>query len=128
PNKKIAILDRNWLPIGASTRNAGFACMGGLSELIADSKTMPIEEVLKLYSWRKKGLELLRARLGDNNIAYEALGSHELFSEKDEHHLEEIDHFNELLKPISGDGVFQKCTKNLISEFGFDDKKWSSVI
>ena len=39
PHSKILILEKGILPQGASTKNAGFACFGSLSELIDDLKS-----------------------------------------------------------------------------------------
>ena len=39
PKAKILILEKGSLPQGASTKNAGFACFGSLSEIIEDLKT-----------------------------------------------------------------------------------------
>ena len=36
PKAKILVLEKGTLPQGASTKNAGFACFGSLSELIDD--------------------------------------------------------------------------------------------
>jgi glycine/D-amino acid oxidase-like deaminating enzyme len=36
PVAKVLVLEKGILPQGASTKNAGFACFGSLSELIAD--------------------------------------------------------------------------------------------
>ena len=36
PNLKILVLERGYLPSGASTKNAGFACFGSPSELKSD--------------------------------------------------------------------------------------------
>ncbi|MEX2605245.1 MAG: FAD-dependent oxidoreductase, partial [Gracilimonas sp.] len=41
PTKKVLVVDRGFFPIGASTRNAGFACFGSVTEHMAD---MEIEE------------------------------------------------------------------------------------
>ncbi|MEX2438216.1 MAG: hypothetical protein WD449_03095, partial [Candidatus Babeliales bacterium] len=41
PNEKVLVVDRGFFPIGASTRNAGFACFGSVTEHMAD---MEIEE------------------------------------------------------------------------------------
>jgi L-2-hydroxyglutarate oxidase LhgO len=38
PNLNIAVLERGFLPSGASTKNAGFACFGSVSELIEQEK------------------------------------------------------------------------------------------
>ncbi|HKK24441.1 MAG TPA: FAD-dependent oxidoreductase, partial [Gracilimonas sp.] len=38
PAKKVLVIDRGFFPIGASTRNAGFACFGSPTEHMADMK------------------------------------------------------------------------------------------
>ncbi len=48
PNAKILILEKGILPQGASTKNAGFACFGSLSELIEDLKSHTEQEVFDL--------------------------------------------------------------------------------
>jgi L-2-hydroxyglutarate oxidase LhgO len=39
PKAKIILLEKGALPQGASTKNAGFACFGSVSEIIDDLKT-----------------------------------------------------------------------------------------
>jgi len=48
PKLKITIVDRGIIPTGASTRNAGFACFGSLSEVIYDAQTMGTDKMLQL--------------------------------------------------------------------------------
>ena len=48
PKAKILILEKGMLPQGASTKNAGFACFGSLSELIDDLNIHTEEEVVSL--------------------------------------------------------------------------------
>ena len=36
PESKILIIEKGMLPQGASTKNAGFACFGSISEIIDD--------------------------------------------------------------------------------------------
>ena len=71
PKAKIVILEKGMLPQGASTKNAGFACFGSLSELIDDLSTHSTEEVYNLVDNRWRGLQLLRENLGDQNIDYQ---------------------------------------------------------
>ncbi|RME93400.1 MAG: FAD-binding oxidoreductase, partial [Bacteroidetes bacterium] len=71
---RIVVLDRGPLPIGASTRNAGFACFGSLSELEDDLQHSSREDILQLIQLRYEGLQRLRRRYGDEAIGYEALG------------------------------------------------------
>jgi glycine/D-amino acid oxidase-like deaminating enzyme len=110
PKAKILILEKGVLPQGASTKNAGFACFGSLSELIDDLENHSPEEVLQLVKQRIKGLQLLRSTLGDRAIDYQQLGGYELFLEPDEElyatcHSERYA-VNELLRPVFNAPVF----------------------
>ena len=53
---KIAIVDRGIIPTGASTRNAGFACFGSLSEVVYDAQTMGTDKMMQLVEMRFNGL------------------------------------------------------------------------
>src|SRR5690606_21261102 len=76
----VLVLERGLLPTGASTRNAGFACFGSLTELIADVNTMGAEETVALVLNRWSGLEKLRKRLGDQTLDFKNYGGYELIS------------------------------------------------
>lgn len=84
PKSNILVLERGQLPNGASTKNAGFACFGSLSEINSDLKNHSIQEVIELVEKRWKGLHLLRETLGDANIDFQQLGGYELFESNSE--------------------------------------------
>jgi len=48
PKLSVAIVDRGIIPAGASTRNAGFACFGSLTELLQDAQKNGEEKMLQL--------------------------------------------------------------------------------
>jgi glycine/D-amino acid oxidase-like deaminating enzyme len=108
PNAKILVLEKGTLPQGASTKNAGFACFGSLSELIDDLKTHSEQEVFNLVDKRWKGLKLLRENLGDQNIDFQQNNGFELCETKDffEECIAKKEHINQLLKPIFKEDVF----------------------
>ncbi|MCB0839271.1 MAG: FAD-binding oxidoreductase, partial [Bacteroidetes bacterium] len=62
PDWRVVIFERGPIPSGASTRNAGFACFGSMTELLADLKTRSEDEVFTLVEERWKGLKLMRQR------------------------------------------------------------------
>jgi glycine/D-amino acid oxidase-like deaminating enzyme len=127
PADRVLVLERGLLPTGASTRNAGFACMGSATELLDDLSYMPREEVLRLFSWRKAGLEKLRARLGDAAIGYQAAGSHELISSEDMGVVEQLSSLNDWLMPITGAPAF-KLANDRIPEFGLATTQVAGLI
>ena len=106
PKAKIVLFERGPLPIGASTRNAGFACFGSVSELLDDMEHTPEDEVWELVERRWKGLQRLRSRLGDATIRYEPLGGYELFRAEDatlfEACADHVTAFNQRLRAITG--------------------------
>lgn len=111
PKAKILILEKGILPQGASTKNAGFACFGSISEILADLKQHTEEEVLQLVKKRWDGVQLLREHVGDANMDFQNHGGHEVFMEAHaelyQHCLENIDGVNQLLKPVFGNDGFK---------------------
>ena len=110
PKAKILVLEKGTLPQGASTKNAGFACFGSLSEMIDDLKTHTEEDVVQLVRRRVNGLDLLKHTLGQAQINYQALGGYELFPETEttlfQECLSKRERINKLLKPIFKTKVF----------------------
>ncbi len=114
PDSKILILEKGVLPQGASTKNAGFACFGSLSEIADDLKNHTEEEVIHLIQKRWDGLQLLRKRLGDAVIDFKPHGGYELFLKEDtsayEDCLRKLPFVNEVLRPLFRNDVFAKET------------------
>ena len=108
PKATILILEKGMLPQGASTKNAGFACFGSLSEIIDDLNAHSEEEVYNLVDNRWKGLQLLRKNLGDKNIDFQHHKGFELCDSEDffEECLARKKEINSLLKPIFKEDVF----------------------
>lgn len=102
PALKVLVLERGFLPTGASTKNAGFACFGTASEQIASLTQSSEEDVLKLVDYKWRGLQRLRVNLGDENIDYQQHGGYELFMdnevEKAEKCIGQLGHLNKLLQ------------------------------
>ena len=116
PNAKIIILEKGLFPQGASTKNAGFACFGSLSEILKDLESHTESDVLELVGQRHKGLQLLRSTLGDDALSYQQLGGYELFLEKDELLFDtcsqNMKHVNSLMKPVFKADVFSKVSNH----------------
>ncbi len=126
PQASILVLERGLLPTGASSRNAGFACMGSVTELLDDLQTRSETEVYTLYESRTKGLERLRQRLGDVNIGYTSDGSYELIS-NEANALDKIDYLNKLLQPITQKPAFQRADDKT-GTFGFSPQHVKALI
>ena len=103
PAWRVVVLERGALPSGASTKNAGFACFGSISELIEQEKQGALQAVVAA---RCEGLARLRELLGDAALDYQPVGGYELFRHEDAVLAAEcrdrIDYFNALLAPVVG--------------------------
>jgi glycine/D-amino acid oxidase-like deaminating enzyme len=123
PNHRIAILERGLLPSGASTKNAGFACIGSFTEKKYDLELMGEDLFLQLIENRKKGLERLRNELGDGNIDFRSYGGYELITESSTLILQdEIDELNNMLSLLFDTPVFEIANQK-IHQFGFQQVK-----
>lgn len=119
PKANILILEKGFLPQGASTKNAGFACFGSLSELLDDMNHHTENEMLALVKRRFDGLQVLRKTLGDKAMDYKCYGGYEYFIKGDpdffEACLENRKRVNKLLSEYFKKPVFEV----VINKFGF---------
>lgn len=127
PALKVLVLERGFLPTGASTKNAGFACFGTVSEQMENLKRSSEDEVARLVSYKWRGLQRLRQNLGDANIAFYQYGGSELFLDNETHHAQEcidnIPYLNKLLKEAIGATDIYAVADDKIVTFGFDRVK-----
>lgn len=111
PKAKILILEKGVLPQGASTKNAGFACFGSISEILSDLKNSSEEEVVELVRKRWEGIQLLRKNLGDSNLGFKNYGGHEVFLFDREKLFDEcknsMSQVNKLLGSVFGQDAFE---------------------
>ncbi|HPF89677.1 MAG TPA: FAD-dependent oxidoreductase [Flavobacteriales bacterium] len=120
PGQLVMVLERGAHPSGASVKNAGFACFGSPSELLADLDKEGEEAMLARVEERWKGLLELRSELGDAAIGFEPTGGHEIYPSHTHGYTAVADRFNALndsLRPIFGEAVFA-WDDAAISRFG----------
>ena len=123
---KVAIIERGIFSSGASTKNAGFACIGNPTEDLSDLELMGEDKLIELVHRRYAGLNILRKRLGDQKIQYESNGSHEIIFQNQIFEESQIDKLNKILFPLFKQAVFEKL-KDSHEYFGFDKKKVKSI-
>lgn len=123
PDWKIAVLERGLFPSGASTKNAGFACFGSISELIEQEKTAGTDGLLQLVERRWKGLLRLRELIGDQNIDFQNLGGYEIFDTAsaalEQECFDKIPYYNQLLQSVLPLPETYSANHEKISAFGF---------
>lgn len=105
PNADILVLERGILPMGASTRNAGVACFGSISELLLQESAENQSEMLNLVDFRFNGLQRLFEITRGKDIGYQPTGGYEVFTADEEenyqYYLTQLDRINALLEPIT---------------------------
>ena len=120
PDWRVVVLERGSLPSGASTKNAGFACFGSISELMEQEKRGDLQAVVAA---RWSGLARLRELLGDAALDYRPVGGYELFRHKEAGLAAEcrdkIDYFNALLAPVVGQARTFTDASSEAGRFGF---------
>lgn len=114
---RITILERNTTPLGASTRNAGFACFGSPTELLHNIDTLGTDGMLEVVEMRYKGIEKIKQHFSDETIAFDPCGGYECIN-KNYRHWEMLDDkihwLNELLTNITGSqNIFQRVDKKI---------------
>ncbi|MDB4927493.1 MAG: FAD-binding oxidoreductase [Mucilaginibacter sp.] len=124
PALKVLVLERGFLPSGASTKNAGFACFGTVSEQIGYLKRSSEPEVLRMVDYKWRGLQRLRKNLGDVAIDFYQYGGYELFRNNElkqaEECLDSLTYFNNLLKQAIGEPDIYAVANDKIAGFGFN--------
>lgn len=121
PALRVSLFEKGVLPAGATTRNAGFACFGSISELADDLSHTSADEVYTLARKRYEGLCLLRQRLGDAAIRYEACGGYEVFASSAEHtrYADRLPEMNRALEAYTGLKDTFSVPKETPADFGF---------
>ncbi|HVG40446.1 MAG TPA: FAD-dependent oxidoreductase [Chitinophagaceae bacterium] len=127
PKLKISIIEKGIIPTGASTRNAGFACFGSLSELVYDAQTMGTEKMLELVAMRYKGLNRIQKFFNKDVIDFDLCGGYEVYNNADKTTLDELEknstYINSLLKPITGIKKTFRIADEVKDHFGFSNIK-----
>lgn len=122
PNLRITIIERGNIPTGASTRNAGFACFGSVTELIKDAAMMGEEQMLWLVEMRYRGLSKITKTFRKSSIDYERSGGYEIIPSMTDHMNEldwQVKWLNKKLRPILGEKKIFRFSDHKIDQFGF---------
>jgi glycine/D-amino acid oxidase-like deaminating enzyme len=117
------VLERGFLPTGASTKNAGFACFGTVSEQLELLEHASEAEVAALVAYKWQGLERLHRNLAGADFGFHQHGGYELFMDaekaKADHAVSRIEQLNRLLcDATSLTGIYAAADAK-IADFGF---------
>jgi gamma-glutamylputrescine oxidase len=123
PEAKVVILERGILSSGASSKNAGFACFGSATEIFDDIEQYGEELVWETVALRWKGLQTLRATIGDDSLDLQINGSWDLITDAEnslyERVVPKIDYYNIKIAEITGEKKVYTVDTNVANRFGF---------
>ena len=122
PDLSVKILERGSSPYGASTKNAGFACFGSVSELLDDVDNMGEQACMEVVKMRWDGLHKLKSRVSQSVMKYGNVGGTELFRFQDaelmEKCLDQVSCCNEMISDHLGVDQCYSIQKNeVLSSF-----------
>ena len=124
PEANIVVLERGFLPSGASSKNAGFACFGSASEIYDDIQNFGETVVWETVTMRWKGLQYLRSIIGDDYLKLEINGSWDLITDEElglfEKVKEQLPLYNKKLAEITGEENVYSIDDNIKEKFGFE--------
>ena len=124
PNWRILILEKGYLPSGASTKNAGFACFGSPSELFDDLKNNSENQVWDTFNLRYEGLKTLFQLIDPEKIDYLPCGSYDLIKlNEEEINPDFINYLNSESKKITNKDNTFLIENNPGKKFGFNGIK-----
>ena len=120
-NSRILIIDRGYLPTGASTKNAGFTCFGSPTELYDDLQTSKEDIVWDTFSNRFNGLNSLFELVSKDKIEYENCSSWDIIASNDKNEITNdfLRYINEKAFKITGAKNIYFEDSNISSKFGF---------
>lgn len=122
PDAKVLVVERGFLPCGASTKNAGFASFGGPVELLDDLKNQNAALVWETVQARYEGLVYLRELIGDQAMDYQQNGGWDLITPAQKVIANEVrdqlTSMNDEFVRITGKKGFSE-DKNAVDTFGF---------
>jgi glycine/D-amino acid oxidase-like deaminating enzyme len=123
PNASILIVERGYLPSGASSKNAGFACFGSATELLDDLDQMDENTVWSTVQKRWEGLNYLKSIIGESNLELEVNGSWDILTSKNADKIpfvrSKIDYLNQQIEEITGEKKVYSEDLGLSKKFNF---------
>ena len=122
-NYKVLVIDRGYLPTGASTKNAGFTCFGSPTELFDDIQNMNELTVWDTFSNRYMGLNTLFELVQKDKIAYRECKSWDIISSKKNNDITKdfIEYINQKAYEITGVKEIYHEDKLISSKIGFEE-------
>ncbi len=123
-NCKVLVIEKEVFGTQATTKNAGFACIGSPSELSANLAGANARHVQQLLAWKWKGIEKLLTLLGKTKTHYQHTKAYDLFDHntRQSYHqsLNGLDELNHIAKQVTKIYPFYEPNDLALKGFGFE--------
>ncbi|MEL6194081.1 MAG: FAD-binding oxidoreductase [Bacteroidota bacterium] len=125
PELDVLVVDKGQGKFGASTKNAGFACFGSPTELLADIETVGLEKAMSTVQQRWKGLQRMKETLPATSISFQQHGGYEVFLKGEEKVyqkvLDKVAFLNTEIQQVTGLHDTFSVEDEKVSQMGFRD-------
>ncbi|MEM8896840.1 MAG: FAD-dependent oxidoreductase [Bacteroidota bacterium] len=125
PKLDVLVVDKGQGKFSASTKNAGFACFGSPTELLADIETVGPETAMNTVHQRWKGLQRMKDTLPAASICFQQHGGYEIFLKGEEQIyqkvLDKVDFLNAEIQQVTGLATTFSPDDGQLSQMGFQD-------
>jgi glycine/D-amino acid oxidase-like deaminating enzyme len=122
---KICILEKELIGNVASTKNAGFVCLGSPSEILSDLKNYGEDTVYQNVSLRWKGINQLFKNVSKRVVQYTPQGGYDALTNQEESKsieiLDNLDTLNKILQEITKIYPFYTHRNDLLPTFGLSN-------
>lgn len=120
PELRIQLIDKEPIPKGASSRNAGFACFGSMSELVMNIDTLGEEKTIHWATERYRGIQLIKENFSEK-IQYDNCGGYELFDDEElfTQCFDKLNSFNAFFAEVTGNKNTFTVSNKSIKNFKF---------
>jgi gamma-glutamylputrescine oxidase len=118
PGTRILLLEQSAIPMGASTRNAGFACFGSPTELMHDAAIIGVDAMLEIVEMRFRGIRKILSVLGEASVEYDPVGGFECVDKLPDNFDDRLQQLNAWLAPIMNTSETFSDASHKMKDFG----------
>ena len=127
PGLEIVVVEQHAVPMGASTRNAGFACFGSASEVLSDIALAGLEKTKALIDQRWQGIQKIAGCFSADAIDLKWCGGYECLSEAGANDtVNQLEFLNRLLAETIGSEAVYREVEHPVASFGL--KHFGAII
>lgn len=127
PKKSVCILERGILPMGASSKNAGFGTFIGYIEFISEIESKGWDRASRDMLDRYTGIQMLLKRVNNDPNIIKQTGCYDIIYEQEVASLGRLEEINARLKHLFPQGLFS-IRNDMIPKLGMNPDKVKALV